>query len=208
MTPEIFPEQSDFFHKAAESVAGDLGCTVDLVYTCMGKLDAVYNQPEHLDAVSEVTHHFNDAAKFARRLHWELTLLTPSQRKDLEVAGCVTVFQLEHLADVLNQDAKGLSSWSRKRIRTGGRNLAAYDVSELIRRIFRRQRRAITFGTSGETDNPSTAFGRAVCRALGHFGVKAGWRRPAMEAFDKQRRIQERMRRICEARQARGLNTK
>ena len=206
MKPEIFAYRSEFFRRAAESTAKKQGCDIGLVYGCISGLDAIWNTPDHMDDVREVTEHFNEAAQHAKKLHRSITLMTEAQRRELTVAGCVTVFQIEHLADVLAQDATTLKSWSRTRFRTGGRNLAAYDVAELMRRIFRRQRRRITFGLQPNSDHPSTEFGRAVRDALGDFGVKAGWRRPAQEAFDNQRQIQERLSRICEAKHQRELS--
>ncbi|WP_143710421.1 hypothetical protein [Tabrizicola sp. TH137] len=204
MKPEIFGDQSEFFHRAAQSIARRLNCDVQVVYSCMVGLDAIWNTPAHLDAVNEVTTHFNEAARHAKHLHRALSLMTEAQRRELTVAGCVTVFQVEHLADVLAQDVSDLSNWSRTRIRKGGRNPAAYDVAELIRRIFRRQRIKITLGTEPNSDQPSTDFGRAVLHSLGDFGIKAGWRGPAREAFDKQREIEWRLSRICEARRLRS----
>jgi hypothetical protein len=199
MKPEIFTDRSDFFHQAAEATAKRQNCSVDLVYACMSGLDGIWNSPDHLDSVSEVTAHFNDAARFAKRLHRAITLMTPSQRNELIVAGCVTTFQIEHLADVLAQDATSLSDWSRTRLRKGGKNLAAYDVAEMMRRLFRRQRRRITYGTEPTSDLPSTDFGRAVRAALGDFGVKSGWRSPARQAYDTQFSIGRRLALIGEA---------
>ncbi len=203
MIPEIFSDHSEFFHRAAETTAKRQSCDVGLIYDCRYGLDGIWNTPDHLTAVTDITHHFNEAATFAKKLHRALTLMTEAQRKELIVAGCVTTFQVEHLADVLAQDAVNLKEWSRTRIRKGGRNPAAYDVAELMRRVFRRQGRRITYGTEPNSDHPSTEFGIAVLHALGDFGIKAGWRGPAREAFDKQGRIQNRLRLICEARRLR-----
>lgn len=197
MKPEIFADSSEFFEQAVKAMAIRNRCSTELIYQCADGLDGIWNTPDHLDSVREVTGHFNDAAQYAKRLHRALTLMTESQRKDLEVAGCVTTYQIEHLADVLSQDARSLSDWSRTRIRTGGRNLAAYDVAEMTRRLFRRQRRRITFGTVANSDTPSTDFCREVQAALGDFGVKAGWRGPAREAHDRQLAISQRLARIC-----------
>lgn len=206
MTPEIFEDESDFIHLAAETTAKRLQCHVDLVYACMTGLDLSYTTPEHLERVKEVTGHLNEAARHARRLHSSLKRMTDTQRNDLLIAGCVTVFQVEYLASVLESDTFSLAGFSKAQDRTGGRNPAAYAVSELVRRIFRRQRRKITFGTDPNSDLPSTDFGWSVLNALGDFGIQIGWRGPAKDAHSKHRDIENRLARICQGRQKRLLS--
>jgi hypothetical protein len=150
---------------------------------------------QHLDATKDITNAFNEAARHAKNLHRSITLMTPPQRRELDVAGCVTSFQLEHLADVLAQDALNLKEWSRNSIRTGGRNPAAYAVASGVRRLFRRMRRPNTFGRNTD-GGPSTYFGRTVQFTIGAFGVKVDWQGPTKKGREKQEEVNERFIRI------------
>lgn len=194
--PEVFPIQHELVTAAHNSIAQLLSCSVQQVDLCFLGLGIVpYDTPEHLEAVGKVTHAFNEAARHAANLTRAINRMTEAQRRELVVAGCVTNYQIEHLADVLAQDAESLKQWSRTRIRTGGRNLAAHSVALAMRRLFRRLRREITFGQH-PGGGPSTDFGKAVEFAIGAFGLKANWRRPAQEARDVQSTIIQRYNRI------------
>ena len=97
-----------------------------------------------------------------------------------------------------------MGEWSTEHDRRGGRNPAAYIVAEGIRRVFRRQRWAVTFG---QTEGfPSTNFGRAVEFSLRAFGLAANWRNPTSEAFKKQNAIEARLFE-CKLRRAKNSNT-
>ena len=194
--PEIFPVTNDGYSNAINDIAKFVGAESILVNHCISTSGEVeYDTPGHLDAVNGVTHSFNDAARHAKNLHRALTLMTPSQRKELIVAGCASMYQIEHLADVLTQDAKSLQDWSRSRIRTGGKNLAAYGMAKAMRHLFRRLRREVTFGQD-QGGGPSTDFGKTVQFTIGAFGIKADWRRPAQHERDFQRQINERFHRV------------
>lgn len=190
--PEIFYIAEGITENAMSDIAKYMTCRdldVDRAFRGLGGIS--YTTPTHLDSVKEVTHSFNEAARHAQNLTRSISRMTESQKRELVVAGCVTFFQIEHLADVLAQDATSLKEWSRTRIRTGGRNPAAYAISEAMRRLFRQQRLDITFGQYPE-GGPSTNFGKAVQFALGSFGEKSDWRRPTEEARNKQREINQR----------------
>ena len=118
--------------------------------------------------------------------------LSPEERDSLIVAGAPTFHQIEFLRDTLSTDALSLENWSSRRNRIGGRNPAAYIISEGMRRVFRRLRKKITYGNNG-SGGPSTEFGREVEYALGAFGVRADWRRPTEEATNTQGKIAARL---------------
>ncbi len=195
-TPEIFPTLHDETSSALQKIASYVGADENLIGSCFYGGDfSLYDTPDHLDSVKSVTHAFNEAARHARNLHRAITRMTPSQRAEINVAGCVTSFQIEHLADVLAQDAESLAGWSRTKIRTGGRNPAAYGVASGVYRIFRRLRKDITFGQNAD-GGPSTDFGKTVQFALGAFGIKADWRRPAQSERDRFFNISTRYERL------------
>lgn len=193
MTDEgIFPVRADEMERGIVALSRRLSCDYDLVQTCFGSLDIAWATPKHLREVDETTHHFNRAAQLARQLHREMARMSVGQRNDLAVYGAVTLYQVEHLADVLAADATSLRDWSRTKIRTGGRNNSAHNVAELVRRLFRRLRKKITYGAD-DKGFPSTEFGKTVEFALGEFGIKANWRSPTREAVDRQHAYQARI---------------
>lgn len=185
MEEHIFPDRSELIHRGVQALAKRMGCSEALIDASIGSLDLAWSSPEHLNRVDETTHHFNRAARLARELARAMAMMTEGQKTDLAVAGAATSYQVEHLADVLAGDATSLATWSRDRFRRGGRNIAAYNVAELVRRVARRMRLKITYGADS-FGAPSTEFGRMVQFALGEFGVKASWRGPTREAVDCQ----------------------
>lgn len=153
--------------------------------------------PEHLDTVKHCAGELNRAARASERLIRILRGLPHSEYEMLITAGCVTIQQLEHLRDVLAADADNLTRFQGEpgNQRRGGRNPAAYHVAERMRRLFRRLRKRITYGVDGEiSGEPSTDFCRGVEHAIGAFGIRADWRGPAREAWEKQLRIENRLR--------------
>lgn len=186
MTEEsgIFPNQSEIIERGIVALSRRLECNYNLIQACLGNLDLGWETPEHLKKVRETTEHFNRAAVLAQQLHKEMTRMTPGQLKDLEITGAVTMYQIEHLSDVLSCDSKSLKEWSRTKFRKGAKNTAAYNVAELVRRLFRRCRKSITYGAD-QYGFPSTEFGRTVEFALSEFGIRASWRGPTREAVDK-----------------------
>lgn len=206
MNSQIFPEAEDDGHGgglAFVKIARFIDCDEDKVWNAFRGVDTPeWSVPSHLDAVKATTHKLNKAARNASNLARALRELNESERRDLILAGAVTLQQIQHLASVLDGDAKSLDKWLRGRPRTGGKNPAAYAVSEGMRRLFRRLRKPITLGVS-EAGSPSTEFGRAVEFALGEFGLVADWRRPTEAARDKLEKIRGRMGRcaIAKARQ-------
>ena len=150
--------------------------------------------PEHLDAVKHYAGELNRAARASERLIGILCGLPESEREMLVAAGCVTIEQLEHLRHVLADDAAYLIRFQGEpgNARPGGRNPAAYIIAEGMRRLFRRMRKRITYGTN-DCGSPTTDFCRGVEHAIGAFGVRVDWRGPAHEAWEKQTRIQGRL---------------
>lgn len=200
MSEAIFPAAEDDGCGAFRAIAHRVGCDEYAVSDAFrGLRGPEWEVPQHLDAVKRTAHAMNEAARHAKNLHAALGRLSEDQRRSLTLAGAVTMPQIEHLLAVLAGDASGLQDWLRNRNRRGGRNPAAYIVSEGMRRLYRRLRKRITFGqdTGG---GPSTDFGRDVEFALGAFGVSADWRGPAREAFAKQLRREERLARCAHAR--------
>lgn len=201
MTDEIFPAAEDDGCEPYRKIGRTLACDENLVVDCFSGLGIPeWESPAHLDAVKRVTHSLNNAARHADNLLHAMHRLSQQEIQSLVVSGAVTFQQIEFLRDVLTGDATELKSWSSSRQRGGGRNPAAYIAAEGMRRLFRRLRRPITFGIHPE-GGPSTDFGRAVEYAIGAFGIRADWRRPAEKAFEKQNGIKARLARCLFYRQ-------
>ena len=206
---EIFPpDDNDLTQKCYILLARRLNCEekeVDAAFRSVGIV--LYLEPQHLDLVKRETHDLNEAARHARNLAKSLMRLTRDEDKAIWFAGAVSVPQIEHLAAVLEGEAKSLEDTRIGIDRKGGRNPAAHAVAEGVRRLFRRLRREITFGSSPSGD-PSTDFARTVQLALGEFQILADWRRPAQAAFEKQLQIQGRLIRCSANRLRRQPNAK
>lgn len=167
-------------------------CTDDDVMHAFKHLQTPeWSTPQHLDAVKKSAHSLNEAARHASNLITTLRRLRPGVLEQLVISGAVTIWQLEHLFRVLSDDAESLGAYSNQFSRKGGQNPAAYLVAEGMRRLFRRLRRPITHGLDSG-GGPSTDFGRAVEHAIGAFGLRADWRRPAEGAIETQRKINTR----------------
>jgi hypothetical protein len=107
-------------------------------------------------------------------------------------AGCVTIEQLRATHKAISSHGHTMGNWYSEGDRRGGRNIAAYTISEGIRRLFRRLRLPLTWGVS-ESGLPSTPFGRAVEFSLGEFGIISDWRGPTKDAWKKQKKIEGRL---------------
>lgn len=153
-----------------------------------------WETPNHLNAVKSATNELNRCAGYAESLLRPMKGLPNIDVENLRDAGTVTIEQISHLHAVLSGDANSLDTWRKQRNRAGGRNPGAYIVSEGIRRLFRKQRKPITFGQLPE-GGPSTEFCRCVAQSLGDFGILSDWRGPARAAFDKQTAISGRLNR-------------
>lgn len=156
-----------------------------------------YAAPEHLDTVKYNALELNRAARCSEKLIEILSRLPQDERDLLSHAGCVTVEQLMHLSNVLADDATYYGQFLKQRgnTRQGGRNPAAYIVAEGIRRLFRRLRKSIGYGCS-DYGSPTTHFCKGVEHAIGAFGIRANWRGPAREAYEKQLEIENRRNRL------------
>jgi|GEM_PF-6390999 len=195
--PEIFPAASDDGCEPFRIIARHLDICADVVMDSFSGINPECWAPEHLSSVRGNTEALNEAAKHAENLHLALLRISQGERDDLTQQGCVTVQQIEHLADLLRVGSVTLSEWSTQRKREGGKNLAAHDVAEGVRRTFRRTQTNITFGQH-PGGGPSTPFGRAVEVAIGAFGIRADWKSPTKAAFAKQRKLLERYARFKE----------
>jgi len=150
-----------------------------------------WSTPHQLDAQRAAAKALNQAMVKAGNF-LEAYRDLPSNELDMLIQeGCITLAQIEHTVRILTQDFKTMDSWSKEQDRRGGRNPAAYAISEGIRRVFRRCRWAITFGQFEGV--PTTDFGRTVLFSLNSFGVIADWRNPTQAAYHKQQGIQSRL---------------
>lgn len=195
----IFPAEECDGGDPYREIARHVGCKEDDVWRAFQGLSVPeWEIPQHLDAVKSRTFALNAAARKAKDLQSAMDRLSNDELADLQVAGAVTIWQVEHLHMVLAGHATSLRDWHNNRNRRGGRNPGAYMAAEGIRRLYRRLRKKITFGQHPE-GGPSTDFGRAVEFAIGEFGIRADWRNPAQESFGKQSRIQARLARCAHA---------
>ena len=62
--------------------------------------------------------------------------------------------------------------------RTGGRNVKAKNMAELVAHIFEKIGEKVTWGTYGGTTNPSTSFGKVVEKAFEYHQIDANWKSP------------------------------
>lgn len=189
-----FPEATDDGMMPYREIAARWGTDENTVADAFRSAVPVWALPEHLDTVKHCAGELNRAARASEKLIGILRDLPKSEREMLVAAGCVTIQQLEHLRHVLADDALYLIRFQSDpgNARPGGRNPAAYFIAEGVRRLFRRLRKRITWGTN-DCRAPSTDFCRGVEHAIGAFGVRADWRGPAREAWEKQMRIQGRL---------------
>ena len=200
----LFPDRSEEIAKAILAISNQMNCNPNLIHACFGRLDMFWSVPEHLSTVADTTHHLNRVSRFAEQLFNAMNSMSSSQQESLIAAGAVTSFQIQHLAALLEQDSASLDHFSKTKNRKGGRNHASYDTAELMRRLFRRLRRKITYGAD-QFGNPSTQFGKAVEFALGAFCIKASWRGPTSAAVDFQHLVETR-RGLCAERKFRAEN--
>lgn len=194
MTQEgVFPPAEDDGFEPFRQIAARMGCNEYFVNDAFRGLEVPeWLTPKHLRTVQENTSGLNDTARHARNLLDAMWRLSADERDMLRNAGAVTPQQIEHLHWAIESDEKYLRDWLKMHARPGGKNIAAYAVSEGMRRLFRRMRKSITYGLSPSGD-PSTDFCREVRFAIGAFGIVTGWRGPANAAYQKQLQIQGRM---------------
>src|SRR5690606_24479933 len=143
-----------------------------------------YWTPEVVSARKRNLEAMNEAARHAENLLLALRRMSEGERENLISSGAVTVHQVEHLSVLVRDEKAHLSAWAKARPLQGAKNLAAHDVAGAVRKLFRKIGREITFGQRPE-GGPSTDFGRAVEVAIGAFGIRADWRRPAEAAVDR-----------------------
>lgn len=206
---EIFPAAEGDGCEPFRDIALYVGCHENDVHDAFSGLDVPeWLASEHHEAVKERAKSFNRAARSASSLLTALRSLSNHDLQMLEQSGAVTLYQLEHLHWALEKDNKDLKDWLAERGRPGGKNIAAYEIAEGIRRLFRRRRLNVAFGQSPNSGDPSTKFGQTVERAIAAFGLVADWRGPAKAAKEKQSRIEGRLFNCQVARAKAPLNTK
>jgi hypothetical protein len=194
---ELF-DASDNFEHPLDQIARKNKCSSDLVFWALRYELPEHREPEHLDKVKGTSHSLNEAARHAANLLKCYRRLSQNRKDILLASGCVTPAQIEQLISVLSEDSGDLVAFAGRFSRKGGQNPAAHHIAEAVRRIFRRQRRPIKFGQHPE-GGPSTDFGRSVEHAIGAFGVRSDWRRPAEAAIKKNLEMENRLHRCAYA---------
>lgn len=125
----------------------------------------------------------------------------------------------EDFGSQLKEMIERVSTWEASMVRikarstgNGRQDLHAEQFGEFVARLFEELGKGITFGIQPDTDEPSTAFGRAVQRGIEIYDIRqlpknesctstkvknryahlvegqlVGWRRVAQKAFNKRR---------------------
>lgn len=150
-----------------------------------------WSDPKHLNWVQSEVSALNRARQHTERLIEYLGDLSESSRQGLALSGSPTRHQLMLLVKELSGQREYLVRFTNEHSLKGGRNPAAYIVAEGTRRLFRRQRRKISWGQV--EGFPSIDFGRAVQSGLDAFGILASWRGPTEMAYRKQAAFEERL---------------
>lgn len=205
MIPHLFDEAAtERFSEACHNIAEKIDCDPLLVAREFDKLDLIESaKPEFLDILKKQTHKVNEAARHGENFLNALRRLPEDELKYYMETGYPTRYQIQLLVELLSGNYEALQGYRKRFKRTGGSNPAAHIVAFGVVRIFRRIRRKVTLGQSPE-GGPSTDFGHAVRFALGEFGVRADWRRPAEAATRKYFAAEERLAR-CTARRHRPV---
>ncbi|MGX0975605.1 hypothetical protein ACSSVY_001315, partial [Roseovarius sp. MBR-51] len=85
-----------------------------------------------------------------------------------------------------------------KRTKKGGVNWQARDAAAMVAFAFAYHGAKLTFGTRPGSDEPSTAFGRAVKGVLDALDIRADWRRPTEDAIKLAIKIEHEIHRAQE----------
>ena len=207
MTNPVFPEGlgdgMEPFRLISERWTVDLS-VVEEAFRCAWEVE--YSAPGHLNDVADNVAILNRSAIYAEALIKSLRMLPEDSMARLRHAGCVTLEQLQHLLSELSDDESYLVEWSDQpnNSRRGGRNPSAYLVAKAMRRLFRKMRKPITYGLS-TSGTPTTDFCKGVEHALSAFRIRANWRGPAREEWERHIAIGNRQRRCAEAKFKRSL---
>lgn len=192
----LFPPAEDDGCEPFRRIAAKVGCTeFQALDAFHGLAVPEWSTPEHQRAIKEETQNINTAVRHAKNLANSLRSLSQQQRADLIMSGMITHQQVEALKMCLQQDAASLTEYRSSLGGSTSRNPAAYVVAEGMRRLFRRLRKAITYGKSPD-GGPTGEYCRAVEFAIGAFGIVASFDGPAKEANKKQRSIEARLSRM------------
>ncbi|WP_420557922.1 hypothetical protein [Roseovarius sp.] len=178
MNSKIFPEAIDDGHEPHRRLAWRLNCSEELIDACSKGLGVPeWISSKHIDQVKEEIDALNKARQSAKNLARHLSRLDPESQQLLVQAGCITMYQIDKLAEELGRDIGQLDKFRATHPRPGGRNPAAYAVAKLVHRAFRVLGKPITWGVF--EGSPSTEYGQTVDYAFGLFGIDSDWRRPA-----------------------------
>jgi len=185
--PKIFLDgpSSERLEKWRLEIASEIGCSVEVVKSAGYFLEIVeWNKSETLlkfvnteKILVSAMDHFLKAVSHLDQLDCQIS-------EELQKEGSIP--DLDTLMAQLIGIKHAINFFAEFRTipRTGGKNLAAYLVGDVVANIYRMIDRPVTFG---QTDGaPSTPFGRSVQHALSVTGISADWRGPAREAWDTE----------------------
>ncbi|WP_146642612.1 hypothetical protein [Thioclava marina] len=197
-TQDIFPASEGDGFEPYREIARFAECDEeDVYYALIGIEPPEWSNRQHRRLVGDHVKALNRAVKSASDLLYALRQLPPDETQSLVRSGAATVPQIEKLLAELQGGETFYNEWHGRRSASGGREPAAYEIAEGVRRLFRRLKRKITFGQQYD-GSPSGAFCRTVEVAIAAFGVRASWRGPAEEAVNKTREIERRHIRLVE----------
>lgn len=192
-----------------------LGCSAEFVeetYLNEG-LSSIPDRSEN-DVLKTSIAMYKTAYKSLVRAQTALKQLPETQQVAHKIAG-------EDFGSQLKQMIESVSNWEAAMVRVkarstgnGRQDLHAEQFGEFVARLFEVLGKGITFGIQPDTDEPSTAFGRAVQRGIEIYDIRqlpksesgastrvtknqkyvhlverqlVGWRRVAQKAFYKRR---------------------
>ena len=194
---ETFPPSPET-DEAIASIAMNEQCDPNLVNSLFdARFIPAWTTVEHFRLMKQEAKNTLHAAKYIKLLINSLKMLSVNKLHSIYCNGSVTIAQLEILQLTLSTESEFLDRHGAEFNRTGGRNPAAHATSEMIRRLYRKLGRRVTYGQTTDAE-PSTNFCRSVEFALDAFRINANWRRPARCAFKKNEKVSARLQR-CEA---------
>lgn len=188
------PLDSSRLRKVAEVISFHIegtGRSVE-VESVMRCITARFNKASGADITSE-------KKKQIKVIKGVLTTLTRLQKK-LEDAS----INPSHIAGVAEhyKFRIGLIEASlghEKRTKKGGMNWQAREAGAMVAYAFAYHGAKVTFGSRPGSDEPSTAFGRAVKGVLDALDIRADWRRPTEDAIKLAVKIEQEIYRAQEA---------
>ena len=182
------------------SFAAYLECKPSLVFEIYYSLGVDnFSDLERMQDLKHALDAYSAALSALKMTQAALRRLSSFELATLDITGSVL---RENIADGVNELGaltKSREAMVAKSRSSGGRNVKADILAEMVAKIFIALDRPVTFGISAQTSNqPSTPFGRAVQQAINTFhafelskncelGENAFWRYPAKRAFMRYR---------------------